>query len=168
MAESGGDAVTRGGSREERARETSPCTGHRYPINPDDATDGYDIRHTGPCPTHLDADVPGSGATRPQERPETVPGSDTPRTCSPALLGPSAWWVVVTMSAAEDDDGWHSSRSLPTFTLPLHLGLCSEESAIRTAREIVDPWHRGRVNDRARRPAKHETLIYITVNREEG
>lgn len=145
------DAVTRGGSREERAREAS------WPNLPEE----------GDPPVGLLADTPGSGATQPQERPETVPGSYTHPRALTARLRPSAWWCVVTMSAAEDDDGWHSSRSLPTFTLPLHLGLCSEESAIRTAREIVDPWHVGRVNDRARRPAKGETLIYISVNREE-
>lgn len=35
---------------------TTGCSGRRYAINPDDAAEGYDIRHTAPCPAHPDAD----------------------------------------------------------------------------------------------------------------
>lgn len=97
--------------------------------------------------------------------------ADGPTTSRPhsrvvGKLRPSAWVVVATASYHRGD--WFSTYSFPTFVLPKSLGLCSEETALRAARSIVDPHREARINDRTRRPAKGETLIYINVERDES
>lgn len=45
------------------------------------------------------------------------------------------WRVVATI--AESIDGWNTVRQIPTFNLPTHLGIVTEQDALEAAREIL-------------------------------
>lgn len=53
-------------------------------------------------------------------------------------LNPQAWRVVAHVALTRGD--WTSTRHLPTFLLPYGLGICSEEAAVKVARDIIDPF----------------------------
>lgn len=82
-------------------------------------------------------------------------------------LKPSAWTVVANVSY-QNDEGVYGSHQVPTFSLPLPLGLCTPDTAKRTAKAVIDPMGHMITGSKARLPHRDETLVYIDVIREDA